>query len=156
IAILFFTLLALFFLYRDGPQLIEESKSLANRWFGPRVRRIGVDAVHAVRATVNGLVLVGLAEGAVLGFAYVAAGLPHPVLFALAAGVLAAVRFGAPVISAIASLVLLAQSQATAAILVFAFGCVVVFVADHFIRPILIGGAARIPFLWVLLGIFGG
>jgi len=32
----------------------------------------------------------------------------------------------------------------------------VVFVADHFLRPILIGGAARLPFLWVLLGIFGG
>ena len=24
------------------------------------------------------------------------------------------------------------------------------------LRPILIGGAARLPFLWVLLGIFGG
>jgi len=33
---------------------------------------------------------------------------------------------------------------------------VVVFVADHFIRPVLIGGAIRLPFLWVLLGILGG
>jgi predicted PurR-regulated permease PerM len=31
-----------------------------------------------------------------------------------------------------------------------------VFVADHFIRPILIGGQARLPFLWVLLGLLGG
>jgi predicted PurR-regulated permease PerM len=35
-------------------------------------------------------------------------------------------------------------------------GLVVVFVADHFIRPVIIGGAARLPFLWVLLGILGG
>ena len=30
------------------------------------------------------------------------------------------------------------------------------FVADHFIRPVLIGGATQLPFLWVLLGILGG
>ena len=36
------------------------------------------------------------------------------------------------------------------------FGSVLVFVADHFVRPVLIGGAARLPFLWVLLGILGG
>ena len=30
------------------------------------------------------------------------------------------------------------------------------FVADHFIRPALIGGATRLPFLWVLIGILGG
>ena len=30
------------------------------------------------------------------------------------------------------------------------------FVADHFVRPILIGGATRLPFLWVLIGILGG
>jgi len=33
---------------------------------------------------------------------------------------------------------------------------VVVFVADHFVRPVLIGGATRLPFVWVLLGILGG
>jgi predicted PurR-regulated permease PerM len=156
IVVLLFTLLALFFLYRDGPRIIEQSKTLTNRLLGPPVRRIGEDAVNAVRATVNGLVLVGLAEGVVLGFAYVAAGLPHPVLFAFATGVLATVPFGAPLVFGIAALLLLAQSQVTAGILIFLFGWVVVFVADHFVRPILIGSAAQIPFLWVLLGIFGG
>lgn len=33
---------------------------------------------------------------------------------------------------------------------------VVSFVADHFIRPVLIGGTTRLPFIWVLLGILGG
>jgi predicted PurR-regulated permease PerM len=35
-------------------------------------------------------------------------------------------------------------------------GFVVTFVADHFVRPTLIGNATRLPFLWVLLGILGG
>ena len=30
------------------------------------------------------------------------------------------------------------------------------FTADHFVRPVLIGGATKLPFLWVLLGILGG
>lgn len=156
IAILLFTLLALFFLYRDGPLIIDQSKTLADRLFGPPTRRIGADAINAVRASVNGLVLVGFGEGVVLGFAYVAAGVPHPLLFAFATGVVAAVPFGAPLVFSVASLTLLAQSQVIAAILIFVLGAVVAFVADHFIRPALIGSVAQIPFLWVLLGIFGG
>jgi len=35
-------------------------------------------------------------------------------------------------------------------------GAVLLFIADHFVRPVIIGGGARVPFLWVLLGILGG
>jgi predicted PurR-regulated permease PerM len=37
---------------------------------------------------------------------------------------------------------------------VLVFGGVVIFVADHFVRPVFIGGATRLPFLWVLLAIW--
>jgi predicted PurR-regulated permease PerM len=40
--------------------------------------------------------------------------------------------------------------------MLFTFGIVVIFVADHFVRPLLIGSAVRLSFLWVLLGILGG
>jgi predicted PurR-regulated permease PerM len=29
-------------------------------------------------------------------------------------------------------------------------------IADHVFRPVLIGSATRLPFLWVLIGILGG
>jgi predicted PurR-regulated permease PerM len=48
------------------------------------------------------------------------------------------------------------MGSTVAGVVVFCFGVVVVFAADHFIRPVIIGGAARLPFLWVLLGILGG
>jgi predicted PurR-regulated permease PerM len=35
-------------------------------------------------------------------------------------------------------------------------GAVVLLIVEHLIQPILIGGAARIPFLLVLIGIVGG
>ena len=43
-----------------------------------------------------------------------------------------------------------------AATLVAAAGLLVIFIADHAVRPALIGGTTRLPFLWVLLGILGG
>ena len=156
LTILVFTLLALFFLYRDAHGVIEEAKAIAERLFGPPVRHLGRDTVEAVRGTVNGLVLVGLVEGVLLGIAYLMAGLPHPVLLGLATAVLATVPFGAPLVFAGGSLALLVQGHTTAAIALVAFGSVLVFVADHFVRPVLIGNSTRLPFFWVLLSIFGG
>jgi len=101
-------------------------------------------------------VLVGLAEGAALGFAYAIAGVSHPVLFGFATALLATVPFGATTVVVIACITLIIQSRITAAVLLFVFASVVVFVADHFVRPALIGASTRLPFLWVLLGIFGG
>lgn len=151
-----FTLLTLFFAYRDGPTIAKQSQIVADRLFGPSAERLGAEAIVAIRATVNGLVLVGLAEGAVLGAAYVLAGVTHPVLFGFTTAVLATVPFGAPLVFIIACFALIIQSRVTAALLLFLFGSAVVFVADHFVRPGLIGASTRLPFLWVLLGIFGG
>jgi predicted PurR-regulated permease PerM len=154
--ILGFTLLTVLFVYRDGPRIIEQAQNVADRLLGPPARPFGKEAVAAVRATVNGLVLVGLAEGAGLGIAYVLAGLSHPLLLGFATGILAAVPFGAVLVYVAACLILVVQSRVTAAVLLFLFASIVVFVADHFVRPALIGMSTRLPFLWILLGIFGG
>jgi predicted PurR-regulated permease PerM len=109
-----------------------------------------------VRGTVNGLVLVGLAEGVILGIAYAATGLSHAALFGLITAMLATVPFGAALVFIACALYLLAISHTAAAIALIVIGMVVTFVADHFVRPLLIGSSTRLPFLWVLLGIFGG
>jgi predicted PurR-regulated permease PerM len=151
-----FTLLTLFFLFRDGMLFSRQLLRVSDRLLGPDGERIGRHMVQAVLATVNGLVLVGLGEGALIGIAYVIAGLPHPVSVAALTGVLAVIPFGAPVAFGAAALYLAASGNTIAGAAVFCFGLVVVFVADHAIRPVIIGGAARLPFLWVLLGILGG
>jgi predicted PurR-regulated permease PerM len=151
-----FTLLTLFFLFRNGSFFSAQLLRLSDRVFGPDGERIGRHMVQAVLATVNGLVLVGLGEGAVMGIAYIVAGLPHPVSVAALTGVLAVIPFGAPLVFGAAALYLAATGNTIAGAAVFCVGMVVVFVADHFIRPVIIGGAARLPFLWVLLGILGG
>jgi len=151
-----FTLLTLFFLFRGGTLFSRQLIRLSDRLLGPDGERIGRHMVQAVLATVNGLVLVGLGEGVLLGIAYIVAGLPHPVSMAALTGVLAVIPFGAPLAFGAAALYLIGMGSTVAGVAVFCVGIVVVFVADHFIRPVIIGGAARLPFLWVLLGILGG
>jgi predicted PurR-regulated permease PerM len=123
---------------------------------GPSGERIAHHMIAAVHGTVVGMVLVGLAEGVVIGCAYALAGLPHLVPLTALTGVLAVIPFGAPVVFWGAGFYLVSIGNTGGAIGVVAFGLLVVFVADHFIRPFLIGGAARVPFLWVLLGLLGG
>jgi len=151
-----FTLLTLFFLFRGGTLFSRQLIRLSDRLLGPDGERIGRHMVQAVLATVNGLVLVGLGEGVLLGIAYIVAGLPHPVSMAALTGLLAVIPFGAPLAFGAAALYLIGMGSTFAGVAVFCVGVVVVFVADHAIRPVIIGGAARLPFLWVLLGILGG
>jgi predicted PurR-regulated permease PerM len=150
------TLLTLYFLYRDGEYLAQQTLSVARRALGESGERYAIHTASTLRATVNGLVLVGLGEGVLLGGAYAVSGLAHPALLGALSGLLAIIPFAVPFIFIGASLVLLGQGSEGAALALFVFGVVVVFMADHFIRPAVIGGATRLPFLWVLLGILGG
>src|SRR5258708_7105810 len=154
--ILIFTLVALFFLYRDGRSFARALAALARRVFGPAGEEVGQNVVAAIRGTVDGLVLVGLVEGLLLGIGYAIAGLPHATLLGAATCVLAMIPFGAPVIFGLFALFLLAESHVAAAATLVGYGVAITFVADHFVRPALIGGAVRLPFLWVLLGLLGG
>jgi predicted PurR-regulated permease PerM len=151
-----FMLLALFFLFRDGAALAAQMRRGSRRAFGPAGERVGQQMIAAVHGTVDGLVLVGLGEGLLIGIGYAIAGVPHPVLFGAVTAVAAMLPFCAPLAFGAAALLLLAQGSTVAAGAVLAWGFVVTFVADHAIRPVLIGGATRLPFLLVLLGILGG
>ena len=136
--------------------LAAELRALSDRVIGERGEGIGRHMIAAVHGTVVGLVLVGLGEGVLLGIVYVAVGLPYPASVGAVTGVLAVIPFGAPVVYTLATLYMFSVHQVLAAVIIFVAGNIVVFVADHFIRPVLIGGAARVPFLWVLLGLLGG
>jgi predicted PurR-regulated permease PerM len=152
-----FAFLALFFFYKDGPALVRQLDAIGSHTIGrARWQLYATKVPVAIRATVNGLVLVGLAEGVIIGIAYEIAGVPSAVLWAAATGVLAIIPFGAPLAFLTVSGLLLAQGQMGGAIGVAAAGMVVLFIADHFVRPTMIGNATKLPFLAVLLGILGG
>jgi len=153
---LVFTLLTLFFVYLYRDELREDAMRASHRLFGASVDRLLVRAVAAIRATVDGIVLVAVAEGAIMGAVYALTGVSHPVLLGAVTGVFAMIPFAAPIVFGIVAVVLGLQGALGAAVAVAAVGIAMLFIADHFVRPAIIGGAARLPFLWVLLGLLGG
>ncbi len=152
-----FAFVTLFFFYKDGPALVRQFDAIGSHCIG-RVRwnLYATKVPTAVRATVNGLVLVGLAEGVILGIVYAFAGVPSAALWGAATGILAIIPFGAPIAFLAVAGVLAAGAHMVAAIVVLAAGMVVLFIADHFVRPTMIGSATALPFLAVLFGILGG
>jgi predicted PurR-regulated permease PerM len=151
-----FTLVSLFFLLRERDEIIRQLSIAGERLLGPAGERIGRQTIRSVRGTIDGLVLVGIGEGVVMTIVYLLLGVPHPLLLGAITVIAAMIPFGAAVLFGIAALLLLAQGSVGGAIAVVVAGLLVVAIADHFIRPVLIGSATRLPFLWVLIGILGG
>ncbi|MCA0404481.1 MAG: AI-2E family transporter, partial [Proteobacteria bacterium] len=61
-----------------------------------------------------------------------------------------------PVVFVVIALFLFAGGSMIGALIVLIWGTLVMFIADHFVKPVLIGGAIKLPFLAVLFGILGG
>jgi predicted PurR-regulated permease PerM len=150
------TLLVLFFVYRHGDGLGRQVLATNLKLFGDTGIRYAIHATAAVRATVNGLVLVGLGEGLLLGVGYAFAGLSHPAILGALTGVFAMIPFAAKLIFGACALVLIAGGHTAEGSALLIFGAVVILVADNYVRPWLIGSAVQLPFIWTLLGIFGG
>jgi predicted PurR-regulated permease PerM len=152
----FITLIALFLLLRDGTWLADRTLATADRLLGDPGERLVSKIADATRATVNGTVATAIVKGAVIGIAYFLTGVPHPLLFVVLTMALAMVPLGAWVALVTAALILILHGGTLlAAAGLFGFGAVVL-IGNNFIQPALIGGAARLPFLLVLIGIFGG
>ncbi|MFT8674467.1 MAG: AI-2E family transporter [Acetobacter sp.] len=151
-----FSILTLFFLYKDGPSVIRQCRVASCRAFGKRGESISRQIVASIHGTVQGLVLVGIAEGVLMGVVYLIAHAPRPALFGVITAVAAMVPFCALIAVGLVSVLIMAQGASIAGLVTFCIGMSVIFVADHFVRPTLIGGSTQLPFLWVLVGILGG
>jgi len=156
VVIFAFTIIVLFFLIRDRDTVVRQLERGADRAFGDAGGRVGRQIFASVRGTVDGLVLLGLAQGIIMAVIYAFAGVPHPILTGLLSGLASIVPFGLVAVLAVAVLLLVVQGAVGAAIVVGVLGFVINFVIDHFLRPGLIGGTTRLPFVWVLIGIVGG
>jgi predicted PurR-regulated permease PerM len=151
-----FMLVTLFVILQAGPRLSGAMLHGARRAFGPDGADLLQRMAAAVRGTVTGLVVVGLGEGLLLALAYMVTGVPHSALLGTVTAVAAMLPFCAPIVFCGAALWLLVQGAVAQAIGLLVWGFVVVFVAEHFVRPVLIGSSTRLPFLLVLFGILGG
>ena len=95
---LFFAVLSMFFLLRDGPKLLGEARAILVGILGPSVRDY-LDAIGSTtQAVVYALVLGALAQGAVAGIGYAIFGVQAPVLMGAVTVLVALIPFGAPMV----------------------------------------------------------
>jgi predicted PurR-regulated permease PerM len=151
-----FTLVTLFVIFQAGPNLSGAVLRGMRRAFGSNSAQLAERMAAAVRGTVSGLVVVGIGEGALLGIAYAVIGVPHAALLGFVTAVAAMLPFCAPLVFCGAGLWLFMNGTTVGGISLVVFGFIVVFIAEHFVRPVLIGSSTRLPFLLVLFGILGG
>jgi predicted PurR-regulated permease PerM len=150
-------LIALFLVFRDGAWLAIRVLATADLLLGNPGERLASKVTDAIRGTANGTVAVAVAEGAIIGIAYVLAGIPQPLLFAVLTMAFAMVPFGAyAALTGTALVLLLHGSSLLVAAGVFGFGATVMLIGDNVVQPALIGGTTRLPLLLVLIGILGG
>ena len=153
---LLFMMIALFFVYRDGEAFAAQIDTLGERILPMRWERISRVVPATISSTVMGMTLIAIGEGIVLGIAYWIAGVPSPVTFGVITGVMALIPGGAPLSFTLVSVYLIASGSPVAGLALLAWGSTELFIVDKTLRPKLVGGPIKLPFLPTFFGLIGG
>ncbi|SJM36984.1 putative inner membrane protein [Psychrobacter pasteurii] len=149
-------LMTIFFFYRDGISLIKQIRQALRNIIGNRIDDY-IDSVGSTtQAVVYGIGLTALAQAILAGIGYYSAGAPSPILLTLMTFVVALIPFGTPFAWMGVSIWLLTQGHTAEAIGLALWGMLVISWVDNLIRPIVISGATKIPFIIIFIGVLGG
>lgn len=151
-----FMLIVLFFIYKDGTRIRMQLDVVGERVLPGRWQRFSRMVPATINSTVTGMGLIALGEGVVLGIAYWIAGVPSPVLLGVVTGFMALIPGGAPLSFTLVSIYLAGSGHPMAGLGLFMWGTVELFIVDKTLRPRLVGGPVKLPFLPTFFGLVGG
>jgi predicted PurR-regulated permease PerM len=151
-----FSVIFLHFAYRDGDELVTRLDRLLRGTIGDSVAPCLELVVRAVRAMVVSMVAVALFSGVLTGIIYAVAGIKHAAVWGAVTGLFAMIPYLGYVVVAGVACSLAAGGAVTSGLAVFVLGCTVHFVGDKIVRPVLVGSAVKLGFVWVLMGSLGG
>jgi predicted PurR-regulated permease PerM len=153
---LLFMLISLFFVYRDGERIVAQLDIVGERILPGRWERVSRLVPLTISSTVTGMTVIAVGEGIVLGLAYWIAGVPSPVTLGIITGFMALIPGGAPLSFMLVSMYLAARGSVIAGIGLLVWGGVELFIVDKTLRPRLVGGPIKLPFLPTFFGLVGG
>lgn len=146
----------LFFLLRDGQTLaghIRRAAPLSDEHKGMLQDKF----TRVVKATVKGNILVAAVQGALGGLIFWILGLPGAVLWGVLMGILSLLpAVGASLIWGPVAIYFFATGDVAKAIVLAAFGAIVIGLADNVLRPKLVGKELKLPDYVVLIATIGG
>ena len=149
-------LMTLYFFYRDGISLIKQIRQALRNIIGNRIDGYISSVGTTTRAVVYGIGLTALAQALLAGIGYYFSGSPSPILLTLITFGVALIPFGTPFAWGAVSIWLLSQGQTVEGIGLALWGILVISWVDNLIRPIVISGATKIPFIIIFIGVLGG
>jgi len=145
----------LFFLLRDGQQLIRKFISLIP--IGDQIEIELFERFTSVaRATVKGGLLVAVLQGSIGGLLFWFVGIPAAFLWGMLMIVLSLLPIGSALIWAPAAVILFLQGHTLKAVILLSVGIFVIAMIDNFLRPRLIGKDSKMSDYLVLVSTLGG
>jgi len=154
--IIAFTVLLLFFLYREGESLAAGCRRVLRQRLGEGVKRYLDVGTRAVRASVNSMLIVGLFDGLATAVAYAMIGVPQATVWGGITGSLALVPFLGYVAVIALTLQLAMKGAASLALISCGLGVAILLCGDKVVRPFFARDGVRMPFVWILMGCLGG
>jgi len=156
LATLFFILLSLFYLFRDGPELLASARELIPLHEEDRDAILG-DIRLAVVASVRGGLVTALVQG-FLGFVILfILGVGQPALWATVMAISSLVPLvGTAIVWLPMALFLFLEKELDKALILVGYGVLVIGMADNFLRPVLVGRHMEAHPLMLFFGILGG
>lgn len=147
---------ALFFLYRDEEPALRLVRSLSPL-DGRDTRRVLRRVHDTIWATMFGTVVMAAVQGFLGGLIFAILGLPAPVLWGVVMAFLAIVPvLGAFIVWVPAAAFLALEGEVGKALVLTAFGALVVSGVDNVLYPALVGRRMRLHTLAVFLALLGG
>lgn len=152
-----FSLMVLFVLYRDGEAVGMQAIKVLRYLVGSRSTAYLDIARKTSRVIVRSTVLAAVLQGLLAGLGYWIVGAGTPALLSIATAIASLIPvLGTALVWGPVGIVLIASGKLWQGLGIFAWGILFVHPIDNIIRPALIGNAARLPFILMIFGIFGG
>ncbi len=151
-----FVVFVMFYLFRDGQQVriaLSNVIPLRHR----QTYEIFLRTREVIGASVHGVLVISVLQGALGGLAFWTLGLPSAVLWSVAMMFLSLIPLtGAFVVWIPAAIYLAVNGAWIKALLLTLWGVLVIGLIDNFLRPRLVGGRAKLHELFIFFAVLGG
>jgi predicted PurR-regulated permease PerM len=152
----FFTLLSLYYLFKDGSHLfgrLKEIIPLPSRERDLLIQRFK-DMIYA---TIYGGILIALIQGVLGGLSFWILGLPSPIFWGTAMGLLSFVPIGGTaLIWAPTAIILLIGGNVLKGLILLGIGALVISMVDNLLKPFFISSRTHIHPLLLFFAVLGG
>ena len=152
----FFTLLSLYYLFKDGNHLFLRLKGTIP--IAPKQRDLLIERFgDMVRATIYGGLLIALVQGLIGGIAFWILGLHSPVLWGTAMAFFSFIPVGGTaLIWAPASIILFIKGEVVRGVILIIIGVFGIAMVDNLLRPYFISSRTKIHPLLLFFAVLGG